>query len=64
MELDLGFGIVKVIIDSNSVKYKFVPSKATENAVIDTIVNGKNYLVLNIESTLANKLSTIYKDMF
>lgn len=64
VELDLGFGTVKIIIEESTVKYKFIPDKFTEKAIIDTIVNGKNQLSLNIESTLVNKLTNIYKEMF
>ena len=64
IDLDLGFGIIKLILEDKSIKYKFIPSKATENAIIDTIVNGKNQLTLNIEATLVDKLTKLYKDMF
>ena len=64
VELDLGFGTVKITIENKSIKYKFVPSKFTEESIIDTIVNGKNQLTFEIEKNLVAKLSNIYKDMF
>ena len=64
VELDLGFGTVNIILETNSIKYKFIPSKFTEETIIDTIVNGKNQLTLEIEKNLVQKLEHIYKDMF
>ena len=60
----MGFGIIKIILEPNSIKYKFIPNKLTEEAIIETIVNGKNQLTLEIEKNLVQKLTTIYKEMF
>lgn len=64
IELDLGFGIIKILLNDDSIKYKFIPSKLTETTIVDTIVNGKNQLTLEIEKNLVSKLSNLYKEMF
>lgn len=64
IEFDLGFGTIKVLLEKEAVKYKFYPSKQTETAIVDTIVNGKNQLTLEIEKNLVQKLTNIYKDCF
>lgn len=64
IELDLGFGIIEVLLEDTCIKYKFKPSKNLEDALVDTVVNGKNQLTLNIENTLVSKITNLYKDMF
>lgn len=64
VELDLGFGILEILIEDNCIKYKFKPSKNLEEALIDTIINGKNQLTFTIENTLVGKITNLYKDMF
>lgn len=64
IDLDLEFGSIRIVIDNNNIKYKFIPSKFTEDTIIDTIVNGKNQLTMEVEKNLVQKLTNIYKDMF
>ena len=62
--LSLGYGNLIISIVDDQIKYKFVPSKEFEDQVIDTVCNGFNSLAINLEKSLANKLTTIYKDLF
>lgn len=64
IELDLGFGLIIVLLEDNCIKYKFKPSKSLEENIIDTVVNGKNQLTFTIENTLVSKITNVYKDMF
>ena len=60
-ELDIGIGTLYISNESDSIKYKFIPSSALETAVRDTIIENKNVLQLTLEKTLANKVIRTYK---
>ena len=55
-EVDIGIGTLIINISDDSIKYKFIPSQKLEKALIDTVINEKNSLVLNIEDSLITKL--------
>lgn len=64
VEVDFGFGKLFICIGEDSVKYSFKPSKELDESVINTIVDGRNSLTLNLEKNLSSKITNIYKDMF
>lgn len=63
VEADIGFGTIVISIFDSAVKYKFIPSKTTDEQVINTIVNGRNQLTFELEKNLVAKITNIYKDM-
>ena len=62
--LSLGYGNLIISVIDDQIKYKFVPTKEFEDQVVDTVCNGFNSLAINLEKSLASKLTTIYKDLF
>ena len=62
-EVDIGFGSLLINIVDNQIKYKFIPSKKFEQAILSTIIEGNNQLVNNLENSLTEKMLTIYKDL-
>ena len=62
--VDIGIGLIYMSINNNEVQYKFVPSSKLEKYVVDTVVNAKNPLTINLESTFINRILKTYKDMF
>ena len=63
VNINLGYGILTIKFDNNSIKYKFKPSQKFEKLITDTVVNERNDLVLNIENSLVSKLNKVYKDL-
>lgn len=63
-EVNIGVGTVIISIIDNSIQYKFIPSQKLERGLVDTIVYGKNPLVVNLEETFANRIVKTFKDMF
>lgn len=62
VEVDIGVGTLKIGIEDETVKYRFIPSAKLEDGVTDTIVNHKNPLVCKIEENLVKKILKTYKD--
>lgn len=60
-EIDLGFGKLYIRVHNNNVQYKFIPSRALDNAVKETIINHKNPLVDVAEETLVHRILNTYK---
>ena len=64
VDIDLGFGVLTIKIDDDTVKYLFKPSNKLEKSIVNTIVNERNDLSLNIENYLASRLTDVYKTLF
>ena len=64
VDVDLGFGVLTIKIDTDTVKYLFKPSNKLEKSIINTIVNERNDLSLNVENYLASRLTDVYKTLF
>lgn len=63
-EIDFGYGVLSILIDDNSIKYKFKPNKSLEGAISNTVVHERNSLTVNVEKALINKLTSVYKNFF
>lgn len=60
----VGFGLLVVSVENDSIQYKFIPTKKLEKALVDTVVNKKNPLTVKLEETFVNRITKTYKDMF
>lgn len=60
-EMDIGIGTLLISDNEETVKYKFIPSKALEELVNETIQNKKSPLELKLEKNLVNKILNTYK---
>ena len=63
-EINVGYGNLLISIENNQIQYKFIPNSKLEKGLVETIVNKKNSLVVNLEQTFANRIVKTYKDMF
>ena len=63
-EINLGFGTLIISVENNHIEYKFIPSSKLEKGLVESIVNKRNPLVVNLEETFANRILKTYKDMF
>ena len=62
--IDLGLGVLTIIIEDDSIKYKFKPDQKLERGIVRTIANEQNPFVLNIENYLSSRLVDVYKTLF
>jgi hypothetical protein len=62
-EIDIGIGTLTVLKTEDTLKYKFTPSAKLNDAVIATIVDGKNPLIKASETSLVNRITNVYKDL-
>ena len=62
-ELNIGIGNLIISVESNALKYKFIPSTKFENELVATIKTGKNPLEVKLEETFVNRILKTYKDM-
>lgn len=62
-EIDIGIGVLYILISSETVKYKFIPSKELETNINTTIRKGVNPMEKFVETSLINKITNTYKDM-
>ena len=62
--VDIGVGVLCIYVKDNEIEYKFLPAPKLEKYVIDTVVNKKNPMVVNLEQTFVNRITKTYKDMF
>ena len=61
--IDIGIGQLVVQVIDNSIQYKFIPSSRLEKYMVDTVVNKKNPMTVNLESTFVNRIVKTYKDL-
>lgn len=45
-------------------KFRFIPSKDLEKSVTNTVITEKNELIVELEESLVNKITNLYKDFF
>jgi len=62
--IDLGYGTLSINFDNKEIKYKFVPSKELDKSVANTVVTENNELINEIENSLVEKITNLYKDFF
>ncbi len=63
-KVDIGIGDLYIKLEDDMIKYKFIPSQQLEEAVKNTVLNGKNVLIDVVETTLAARFVNTYKDIF
>ncbi len=61
-KIDIGIGFLSVLVEDNTIKYKFIPNKELEEAIRDTVINDKNPLKLKLEKSLVDKITKMYKE--
>ena len=64
ISIHLGFGVLNILVTEEDVSYKFIPTSAFEQELIDAVINHDIALVNDIEDSLKNKIVNAYKDLF
>lgn len=60
-EIDLGIGKLCILNEDEQVKYKFIPNELLEQSIIDTSLNNRSHLELNLEEKIVDKILNTYK---
>jgi hypothetical protein len=60
---NIGIGTLAIQVLDEKVKYQFIPSKLLSKGVADTLIDGKNPLTSEIESTVGEQFAYKYKDL-
>lgn len=63
LEIDTGVGILLIKLNSDNVRYKFIPNKELETSIKNTILNKKNLLQDTLETTLVTRIINTYKEL-
>jgi|LSQX01.2.fsa_nt_gb hypothetical protein len=63
VEIEIGIGTLYLELNSDNVRYKFIPNKELESAVKNTIVNKRNLLQDTLEMILVNRVTDTYKEL-
>ena len=63
IDIDIGIGTLYLEINSENVRYKFVPNKELETAIKSTVLNKQNLLRDTLEMTLVNRITNTYKEL-
>lgn len=61
--IDIGIGILKIVIEEDTVRYSFIPSKELETEIINTLENNQSYLTSVISSKLTSQLNKLYDNL-
>ena len=61
--IDIGIGVLKIIIEEDTVRYNFIPSKELETEIINTLENNQSYLTSVISSKLTSQLNKLYDNL-
>ena len=61
--IDIGIGVLKIVIEEDTVRYSFIPSKELETEIINTLENNQSYLTSVISSKLTSQLNKLYDNL-
>ena len=62
-KIDIGVGILYINCEGDNVKYKFIPSKKLEESVATTVLTNKSPLIMQVETSLKERLDATYKNL-
>ena len=63
-EIDIGIGTLNILVDSDEIRYKFIPSNSLRDSVYDAVVNNQVSLLSNIEEAVSKRVMNAYKELF
>ena len=63
LDIDIGIGVISILIIEDEIQYSFSPSTLLEKSMIKTIETKQSPLVNKLEINLENKINSTYKDI-
>ena len=64
VEIDIGIGLLYILLTDEEIKYKFIPSNRVQNSVQAAITKKKSSLTKRTDDTLSRRIMNTYKDLF
>ena len=61
--IDIGVGVLHIYHVGDEIKYKFIPAKKLDDAVLDTVKKRKSRLIIKIDESVGRKLKDTYKGL-
>ena len=62
-EIDIGFGKLYIKKEENNLRYKFTPSDELTKALSNLFKNKLNLLEFQLEKSLVDKITNVYKEL-
>ena len=62
--VDVGIGTLRILIEGDEIRYKFIPSRILERDLIDTIKTKKSPIETVLEETIDARINEAYKELF
>lgn len=62
-EIDIGLGKLLIRVSDSEIKYKFIPSKALDQQLINTVNSKTSPLIDKLENSIQEKIMRTYKEM-
>lgn len=62
-EIDTGLGKLLIQISDFDIKYKFIPSKALDQQLVNTVNSKTSPLIDKLENSIQEKIMRTYKEM-
>ena len=63
IQLDIGIGLLIIMIYDKEVRYKFLPSKSMEKAVIDGYKSRNSVLIEKADKSIGQRINKTYKEL-
>ena len=64
ISIDIGIGVLQILITSREVQYNFIPSTKLEKSIIETYQTENSVLSETISESLVSRMLTTYKELF
>ena len=61
LDIDIGIGVISILIIEDEIQYSFSPSTLLEKSMIKTIETKQSPLINKLEINLENKINSTYK---
>ena len=61
--INVGFGTLVIQHQNEQLRYQFIPSKLLSASLVETVTEGKNPLVKELETSLVDRILSTYKDL-
>ena len=61
--LEIGIGELHIKVEQTGIRYKFIPDKALETIVTNTVKNKESPIVTKLDTALQSKIDKTYKEL-
>lgn len=62
-EIDIGIGNLYIKLESNAVKYKFIPNKHLDQLICQTLITRESPIINQLDKALKERIEATYKEL-